>query len=107
MKSLLLSIALLSAVPIVASDVTPTVTCADDDCPIDKSAMSVEDPDQQAEDMFDMLMDTEVPTDMIKEPKPVTPCEACLKQIGVQVFMKYIACKIWLEHQWKYLMGNA
>lgn len=56
--------------------------------------------EQEAEDAFDAFIDDEdVPSDMIVPAKPVSPCEAYLKEIGVQILMKYIAAKIWLEHQ--------
>lgn len=67
------------------------------------SVMNEEDEqEQEAEDAFDVLMEGEdVPTDMIVAAKPVSPCEAYFKEIGVQILMKYITLKIWLEHHWQ------
>lgn len=63
-----------------------------------------ESEDDPEEDAFEALMDDDdVPSDMIVAPRPVSPCEAYLKEIGVQILMKYIALKIWIEHQWQSL----
>jgi hypothetical protein len=61
--------------------------------------------DQEAVDAFDILMDdnADVPNEMIEAPAPVSPFEAYFKEIGVHMFMKYIAFKIWLEHHWQSL----
>lgn len=108
MKSALLSIALVSSPMMVAQyDVNlesmhiEVQRHSDSD---KKDAIEQQDISQKEEceeDAFDDLMDTDVPSDMIVEPKPVSACEAYLKQIGVQVLMKYITFKIWLEHQWQ------
>lgn len=64
--------------------------------------------EQQDEVDFDALMNDEnVPEDMIPAAKPVSACEAYLKEIGITLFMQYIAFKIWLEHQWKSCSKSA
>jgi hypothetical protein len=110
MKSILLTIALLSSPLVITTSNSDTVhTAATEQAPetriIDEDPESGVDEDQ-GEDSFDALMDTDVPSDMIVQPKPVSPLEAYLKQIGVQVLMKYITLKIWLEHHWQSLTAS-
>jgi hypothetical protein len=69
------------------------------------SAINQEDErEQEAEDAFDALMeDEDVPKDMLVPAKPVSACEAYFKEIGVQILMKYITFKVWLERHWQSL----
>lgn len=109
MKSMILSIALLCSPIAVAT--LPTFSRLAYELSDEKAggsvqedaqqpAMSEEDQaEQEAEDAFDAFIDDEdVPSDMIIPAKPVSPCEAYLKEIGVQLLMKYFTFKIWLEH---------
>lgn len=58
--------------------------------------------EEQEEIDFDALMsDEDIPSDMIPAAKPVSACEAYFKEIGITLFMKYIALKIWVENQLK------
>ena len=113
MKSILFTIALLSS-PLVmtaSESQAPHTTVTTNDQQAPETKVVNEDPESgvdedQGEDSFDALMDTDVPSDMIVQPKPVSPLEAYLKQIGVQVLMKYITLKIWLEHNWQSLTAS-
>lgn len=59
------------------------------------------------EDPFNDLMDSDVPSDMLVAPKPVSPLEAWLKSIGVCVLIRCIACKIWVEHQCRSVLRSV
>jgi len=103
MKSILLSIALLSA-PLLTAQITESETVVHDaqstadvrdfDATADSDAVSTQDQD----DGFDDLMNADVPVGMIEQPKPVSDTEAYLKSIGIQLFMKWIAFRVWLDH---------
>jgi hypothetical protein len=113
MKLVVLSIVLLSS-PLVATasdfqHIQTTEAAIAQQVP--ETKVVDEDPEvgtdeDPGEDSFDSLMETDVPNDMIVQPKPVSALEAYLRQCGVQLLMKYIAFKIWLEHYWQSLAAS-
>ena len=102
-KIVILSITLLSISVIQADDVSVT------DAPevvrnnVEQESVTV----AVEEDPFDELMDSDVPSNMITPPKPVSPLEAWLKSIGVCVLIRCIACKIWVEHQCRSILRSV
>jgi|GEM_PF-3378047 hypothetical protein len=114
MKSMVLSITLLSSVIMNSESRTgrlvyqiadeQTAANIQDDTQ-DSAMREQEKREQEAEDAFDVFMENngDVPNDMIVASQPVSVYEAYFKEIGINIFMKYIAFKIWLEHHWQSL----
>ncbi len=99
MKSIILSIALLSA-PVVIAESHLEMTEIQETMTEKVSFDATSAQEAQEMDEFDILMDSDVRLDDIEEPKPVSPCEAYLKGIGVHLLMKYIALRTWMGEQW-------
>jgi hypothetical protein len=94
MKLIILCIALSGAPVLMAETSTQEMSNARYD---DKNQV---DSDLDIPDSFDDLLDAPMPPSMIVTQRPVSWLEACLKHIGVDILMKYIAFRVWLEDQW-------
>jgi len=110
MKSTILSILLLSTAAITADEITTQQ---------EVSAIQAEQADQispaelaEAKQLCDEedLEEDDIFADDGKElppmeiPKPISPFEAYMREIGVNLLLQYVAMKIWIEHQWHALM---
>ena len=75
---------------------------------VEQTAQEVqEERNQEIEDAFDLLIeDEDVPADMLMEPRPISALEGYLKEVGIQVFMKYITFRVWVEHHWRSWTAN-
>jgi hypothetical protein len=110
MKSMFLSLALLSAPVLMAdsvvSHIAPEITVeqldhAADDVHTESKAAELDTSDDE-----DIFFDDGLELPPVPAPREISPVEAYAREFGIGLLLQYVAAKMWLEHQWKALTSS-